>query len=85
MAIKLANPVCMDCGLAHPPHRLQFDHRPGDTKIKEISWLVSHAYSMKTLQAEIAKCDLVCANCHADRTYARMVAADGFEPSCLPL
>ena len=82
-SIKLANPTCMDCKLDHPPWRLQFDHRPGEGKIHDVATLVQQAYGLKTIQAEIDNCDLVCANCHTDRTHSRLVAAAGLEPADL--
>lgn len=46
----------------------QFDHVRG-TKMKDVSRMLM--YSEAKILAEIAKCDLVCANCHANRTYMR--------------
>ena len=63
--------LCQDCGLPHPTWRLDFDHRPGEVKVREVSRLPQAMVSDKTLLDEIAKCDLVCANCHRDRTHAR--------------
>lgn len=48
---------------------MDFDHRPGETKLFDIC--LGYRYSRKKLDAEIAKCDVVCANCHRDRTYKR--------------
>lgn len=59
---------CMDCGL-HPEYSqvLEFDHRPDEDKKFHISdGMVSG--TMEDLIAEIAKCDIVCANCHRVRT-----------------
>ncbi len=50
---------------------LEFDHREGETKLFCISR--SNGVGMRALQDEIAKCDIVCANCHASRTYMRLV------------
>ena len=61
---------CMDCGRVFPHQVMQWDHRPGSEKRGEISidfWGRTRAEVL----AEIAKCDLVCANCHAIRTFAR--------------
>jgi hypothetical protein len=33
--------------------------------------MAGHGFSIETLKAEIAKCDLVCANCHRLRTWKR--------------
>lgn len=60
---------CMDCGGTYPPECMQFDHRPGEAKLFNIGMLVRFRH--EKLLAEIAKCDVVCANCHAIRTTAR--------------
>jgi hypothetical protein len=61
---------CMDCGGSFPPECMQFDHRPGTIKSFSVS---SHGLSksLDKLLAEIEKCDVVCANCHAIRTVRR--------------
>jgi hypothetical protein len=49
---------------------MQWDHRPGEEKLGDINedfW----DRSREEILAEIAKCDLVCANCHAIRTFSR--------------
>ena len=61
---------CADCGRVYPFQIMQWDHKPGFEKIGDISsgfW----GKSRDEVLAEIAKCDLVCANCHAIRTFAR--------------
>ncbi len=61
---------CKDCGYAIHPHALQFDHLPGAEKSFTISTaVVSH--TLDQLAAEIEKCEVVCANCHAIRTAER--------------
>jgi len=59
---------CMDCGL-HPkyPQVLEFDHRPDEKKLFHISDRMTNG-TIEDLLAEIAKCDIVCANCHRVRT-----------------
>ncbi len=49
---------------------MRFDHLPGTTKRSDVSTLVYGGYR-KVLLDEIAKCELVCANCHAVRTFMR--------------
>lgn len=60
---------CVDCGIQYPFYVMQFDHVRG-TKEGGISELVSNRQLKKALE-EIAKCDVVCANCHMARTYER--------------
>lgn len=61
---------CFDCGVAYPFCVMQFDHRDGIDKVDDIARLATRAMK-PTLEREIAKCDVVCANCHANRTYLR--------------
>ena len=61
---------CMDCGIQYPFYVMQFDHRPDEEKTFNIGPSVG-SYSLETILEEIAKCDVVCANCHAFRTYDR--------------
>lgn len=59
---------CADCGQSYPPVVMDFDHL-GD-KVANVSRLVT-AGSVKNLVAEIAKCEVVCSNCHRIRTWNR--------------
>lgn len=63
---------CMDCGILYPPYVMDFDHRNGKDKLKEVSKLVNNMLSIENIMKEIEKCDLVCANCHRIRTHKRM-------------
>jgi hypothetical protein len=58
---------CKDCGVSYPPYLMDFDHR-GD-KIRNVSDMAHRSVGLETLKAEIAKCDVVCANCHRIRTH----------------
>ena len=65
---ELRKVPCLDCGGTFLPHQMDFDHRDPSTK----SFQVTDSGLLKgreRLLAEIAKCDIVCANCHAARTY----------------
>ena|ERR1035437_4957131 len=62
--------TCLDCGTAYPPHVLDFDHVRG-VKHRDVSYLTWHGGSPQNLILEIAKCDLVCSNCHRERTFQR--------------
>lgn len=61
---------CHDCGLVDPVV-MEFDHRPDEVKLYDIGRMVGNTYSLETLRVEIAKCDVVCANCHRRRTNKR--------------
>jgi hypothetical protein len=60
---------CTDCGEADPLV-LEFDHI-GDDKTKDVCILLRQAYPWEVIEAEIAKCQVVCANCHRRRTHLR--------------
>lgn len=62
---------CADCHIQYPAHIMQFDHLPGNKKVASISRMRS--WSIQRITDEIAKCEVVCANCHADRTYQRRI------------
>ena len=60
---------CVDCG---DPVVLEFDHLPEFTKGFEIARAITASTrSWATIAAEIAKCEVVCANCHRRRTAKR--------------
>lgn len=62
---------CTDCGKCWPSYVMQFDHLPGCVKVNTIAWMVSSVTALCVLQAEVAKCELVCMNCHTVRTRTR--------------
>lgn len=65
------NTPCADCGVNYPYWVMDFDHRPTEEKLFNIS-VGSRGLSLEKVQLEIDKCDIVCANCHRDRTHARI-------------
>ncbi len=65
----IKNKPCLDCGKSFPPYVMDFDHKEGEKKEKEVARMVAGGWSLKNIQKEINKCDLVCANCHRIRTY----------------
>lgn len=67
-ALKLAA-GCADCGYNAHPAALQFDHLDGETKDGNLSKNLARSWAW--IEAEIAKCEVVCANCHAVRTAER--------------
>lgn len=69
ISLKTGKP-CTDCGRIFPHQVMQWDHRPGTEKLGEISGEF-RTRPRDEILAEIAKCDLVCTNCHAIRTFSR--------------
>lgn len=61
--------ACTDCRRVYPPAAMQWDHLPGRVKLGDVSALC--ALSREVILAEIAKCELVCVNCHTMRTAVR--------------
>jgi hypothetical protein len=64
---------CADCGRTYLPHQMDFDHRDPSQKTSTVSRMIGRAGTGR-IMAEVAKCDIVCANCHRDRTYRRREA-----------
>lgn len=65
-----ANRPCTDCGRMYPPQVMQWDHVPGTLKLGNISTDFG-GRSREDILKEIAKFELVCANCHTIRTFQR--------------
>ena len=63
---------CTDCGDCFPYYVMDFDHL--SDKSFAISSYKNNTNSLERVREEIAKCELVCANCHRIRTYKRMKA-----------
>jgi len=59
---------CKDCGKNYPSYVMHFDHLH-DKKFHIGS---KTSVSRSTLLEEISKCEIVCANCHAERTHKRI-------------
>lgn len=54
---------------------MDWDHRPGTVKSFDIGSAVAKlGIGLARLLEEIAKCDLVCSNCHRIRTHLRREA-----------
>ena len=63
---------CVDCG-ENDPIVLDFDHRNPEEKSFSISTRATRGggAAIKTLEAEIGKCDVRCSNCHRRKTEER--------------
>jgi hypothetical protein len=62
---------CTDCHQSFPWFVMEFDHREKPLNGKRVGYYAN--FGMKRLLAEVAKCDLVCANCHCVRTHQRRI------------
>jgi hypothetical protein len=58
---------CIDCGKVYPHYVMDFDHLPQFKKEIKIA-KNGRQFSKKTLIKEFSKCELVCSNCHRERT-----------------
>ncbi len=64
---------CMDCKQSYPYWVMDFDHRDPKQKRFNVSRMHSTG-SIELVKTEIDKCDVICANCHRERTYNTSVA-----------
>jgi transcription elongation factor Elf1 len=62
---------CADCGEKNHIV-LDFDHLKD--KKYNVSRMIHDGFSWAAIKKEIAKCEVVCANCHRIRTYNRLIA-----------
>ena len=68
---------CADCGVQYPWFIMEFDHLPEHgpkKKNRNLATFTSRSFNAKGLQDELAKCEVVCANCHRARTHKRREA-----------
>jgi hypothetical protein len=68
LASYLLNHPCIDCGITDI-RVLEFDHRDDTIKRDSVSVLARSGYGLEAVGAEVAKCDVRCANCHRIRTH----------------
>src|SRR2546423_13037217 len=60
---KIKDQSCADCGKNHSYDVMDLDHISQD-KVGLISKMAGIPVSLEKLKKEIAKCDVVCVNCH---------------------
>lgn len=79
---------CMDCGVEYPYYVMDFDHRNPEEKEfliaaagygmttngKNRGLKGGGGVSEERLLKEMQKCDVVCSNCHRERTHQRRLA-----------
>jgi formate-dependent nitrite reductase cytochrome c552 subunit len=70
---ELRDRPCADCGHRFPPCAMDFDHRDPASKRSAVTRMIGRAGTARILE-EVAKCDIVCANCHRLRTFQRRSA-----------
>lgn len=73
--IELAGGKCVRCGYSRCDDALVFHHRDPSTKAFALSKAGVQVTMRKCLD-EMAKCDLLCANCHAEVHAAERKAED---------
>jgi hypothetical protein len=61
---------CADCGWNEWPRGLDWDHVRG-TKVTTVAIMIARIGPWSSVLAEMAKCEVVCANCHRLRTKLR--------------
>jgi hypothetical protein len=64
---------CVDCGKSYPFYIMQFDHVPerGPKLFSINKQTINSRLSVDDFKNERTKCDLVCSNCHDNRTWWR--------------
>lgn len=65
---QLRRVPCADCGGTFEPYQMDFDHRDPTTKSFDLTTGRAMLMSRDRLLEEVAKCEIVCANCHAVRS-----------------
>ena len=71
----LKSEPCVDCGGRFDACCMDFDHRDSASKLYNVGSMFSRHYSRELIESEIAKCDLVCANCHRIRTRTKRIGS----------
>jgi hypothetical protein len=54
---------CIRCGFSDP-RALHYHHRDPSQKTRNISEIYLNGWGWERIEKELAKCDLLCANCH---------------------
>lgn len=67
--LKTGKP-CLDCKETFPHYMMDFDHRPGVEKKGNVE-AIARTGNIEAVLEEVAKCDLICSNCHRHRTFMR--------------
>ncbi len=62
---------CADCKVHYPYYVMDFDHVRGQKQANVMELVPT--LSKKKINEEIAKCEIVCSNCHRERTHFRKI------------
>lgn len=74
--LEVKSAPCTDCDKSFDACCMDFDH-VSSPKLYNVASMFAHHYSREKIEAEIAKCELVCANCHRIRTRDRRTGSGG--------
>jgi hypothetical protein len=75
MVIDAKAKPCADCGVQYPYYVMDFDHLDGTQKVFSLNSV--HRVTKRAILREIEKCEVVCSNCHRERTHRRKVLSAG--------
>jgi hypothetical protein len=67
--IETKNVPCSDCGKSYPYYVMDFDHI--GEKLFDIGNAARKGKTLQKVVDEVAKCEVVCSNCHRIRTHNR--------------
>lgn len=70
--------VCTDCKENYPYWMMDLDHIDG--KDFNLAAYKTKTSSIEVVMLEIEKCEVVCANCHRNRTHLRMISSGNSLP-----
>ncbi|AXH72316.1 MAG: hypothetical protein [Caudoviricetes sp.] len=71
MVEYLAGKRCRACGI-EDPRLLTFNHLDPTKKLRNVADLVSKGWRLELVAAEVAKCEILCHNCHMLATFDQL-------------
>lgn len=71
LARRAKDVPCADCGQRYPYYVMDFDHVRGEKKFCIGVAVGTNIAGINQFLDEIAKCEVVCSNCHRTRTFVR--------------
>lgn len=74
MVVEAKSRPCADCGIQYSYYVMDFDHRDG--RLKKFALNSVDRVTKRAILREIEKCDVVCANCHRERTHRRRLSGE---------